>query len=481
LKSTPLSSKPLKRFVKKQVAQGRDLIDRGFDRHVQVAVTGLSGAGKTTFISGLLDQLLLADGQRLPFWQVAQQQRLRGTRLSVQPDQHIPRFQYEAAIERMLGQPPSWPQSTRQLSEIRAIIRAEKSTRWFRHDGDYREVTLDLFDYPGEWLLDLPMLQQSYGQWSAQQQELLSEAPRQALAASWCQQVQAWLATDQALDSGLRELAAGYRDLLHQFSAAGLYLLQPGRMLLPAELEHAPVLDFFPWPPGVEITSSRARALHAELEQRYSDYQQSVIYPFFKKHFKRFNRQVLLLDLLGAMSRGKHAVVDLQRTLKVLLPSFQYGRNSLLQRLFPAWSQSKVERVCIAVTKVDLLAPQQHEQIICLLQDVVQPIVASLRYDGIDVELHAVAGVACTEIGTLDDQTAVVMGWEQAADGQVEQVAVKPPALPARLQGESDWSALQMPKFLPSSGAGEDALRGDALPHLRLDRVLQFLLGDKFS
>ncbi|QSA19914.1 YcjX family protein, partial [Vibrio furnissii] len=35
-----------------------DLIHRGLDSHVRLAVTGLSRAGKTAFISSLVNQLL---------------------------------------------------------------------------------------------------------------------------------------------------------------------------------------------------------------------------------------------------------------------------------------------------------------------------------------------------------------------------------------------------------------------------------------
>ena len=44
-------------------------------------------------------------------------------------------------------------------------------------------LTLDIVDYPGEWLLDLPLLDKSYEQWSAESLALSREAPRAHLAA----------------------------------------------------------------------------------------------------------------------------------------------------------------------------------------------------------------------------------------------------------------------------------------------------------
>ena len=43
-------------------------------------------------------------------------------------------------------------------------------------------LTLDIVDYPGEWLLDLPLLDKSYAQWSAESLALSREAPRAHLA-----------------------------------------------------------------------------------------------------------------------------------------------------------------------------------------------------------------------------------------------------------------------------------------------------------
>src|SRR6516225_1791388 len=48
-----------------------------------------------------------------------------------------------------------------------------------------RTLTLDIVDYPGEWLLDLPLLSTSYAEWSRQTLELARAEPRRALAAEW--------------------------------------------------------------------------------------------------------------------------------------------------------------------------------------------------------------------------------------------------------------------------------------------------------
>ena len=55
-----------------------------------------------------------------------------------------------------------------------------------RQNGADRTLTLDIVDYPGEWLLDLPLLNKSYEQWSRESLALSRGSGRaHALAAPW--------------------------------------------------------------------------------------------------------------------------------------------------------------------------------------------------------------------------------------------------------------------------------------------------------
>ena len=74
-----------------------------------------------------------------------------------------------------------------------------------------RTLTLDVVDYPGEWLLDLPLLATRYAQWSADTLKLSRTSPRAELAAPW----QRYLATLDATaprTSGAREAARLFTD-----------------------------------------------------------------------------------------------------------------------------------------------------------------------------------------------------------------------------------------------------------------------------
>ncbi len=126
---------------------------------VRLGVTGLSRAGKTVFITALLHGLLR--GGRFPVFEPLASGRIAGARLSPQPDDAVPRFDYERHVRSVVIE-REWPQSTRQISELRVVIDYQSA------GGAMRTLTLDIVDYPGEWLLDLPLLGKSYEQWSAE-------------------------------------------------------------------------------------------------------------------------------------------------------------------------------------------------------------------------------------------------------------------------------------------------------------------------
>src|SRR5882762_7489398 len=113
---------------------------------VRLGVTGLSGAGKTVFITALVHQLL--HGGRLPVFETQSGGRIARARLEPQPDDSVPRFDYEAHLHA-LTQERRWPESTSRISELRLVIEYQSAR------GKNRTLTLDIVDYPGEWLLDL--------------------------------------------------------------------------------------------------------------------------------------------------------------------------------------------------------------------------------------------------------------------------------------------------------------------------------------
>src|ERR1700675_3773464 len=154
----------------------RDYGEHFFNPTIRLGVTGLSRAGKTVFITALIHGL--TRGGRFPVFEPFPTGRIARARLEPQPDDAVPRFDYENHVRTLIKQ-RHWPSSTVDISELRLVIDYQ------RRNGADRTLTLDIVDYPGEWLLDLPLLNKSYAQWSAESLAQTRGEPRARLAAAW--------------------------------------------------------------------------------------------------------------------------------------------------------------------------------------------------------------------------------------------------------------------------------------------------------
>ena len=125
---------------------------------VRLGVTGLARAGKTVFITALVHNLI--HGGRLPLFKAYAGGRISGAMLQPQPDDDVPRFDYERHVAALVDE-RIWPDSTRQVSELRLTVRYE-SASFLSRTLTSGKLHVDLVDYPGEWLLDLPLLSKNY-------------------------------------------------------------------------------------------------------------------------------------------------------------------------------------------------------------------------------------------------------------------------------------------------------------------------------
>src|SRR5262245_61864787 len=150
---------------------------------VRLGVTGLARSGKTVFITSLIRNLV--GGGRLPFLAAMAEGRVARAYLEPQPDDRVARFAYEEHLSDLARDPPLWPESTRQVSQLRLTVEY-RSARVMRRALSTGRLHIDVVDYPGEWLLDLPLLDLDFAQWSA-------GALRDAQARAGLPAAQTWL------------------------------------------------------------------------------------------------------------------------------------------------------------------------------------------------------------------------------------------------------------------------------------------------
>ncbi|MEM9100508.1 MAG: YcjX family protein, partial [Pseudomonadota bacterium] len=255
-----------------------------FEGSMRLGVTGLSGAGKTVFITSLIASLLNRDRMRMLTAQA--QGRLLAAHLRPQPDPEMPRFAYESHLKALTGAEPLWPQSTRSVSQVRLSLRYQPMGILSGLMGP-SVLHLDIVDYPGEWLLDLTLLDQDYGRWAENALAAAESPARAAHAAAWraaLSQAEPAAAHDEETATALAE---AYRAYLSACRIAGLSALAPGRFLMPGDLEGSPALTFAPLPRPARVQRA---SLYAQMQDRFEAYKRVVAKPFFRDHFARLDR-----------------------------------------------------------------------------------------------------------------------------------------------------------------------------------------------
>ena len=457
-----------------------------FEPTLRLGVTGLARSGKTVFTTALVHHLVR--GTPLPAFRAAAEGRIRRARLAHQPDDDVPRFAYESNLESLVTA-RRWPGSTTRISELRLDLEYERQSRWRSGPG---RLTLDIVDYPGEWLLDLALIDTDYGDWS---QATVSGArrPERAAAAS------PWLAglaqldpagpADEAVAARAAESFRSYLEVLRADPEA-VATTPPGRFLMPGDLAGSPALTFAPLDlgPGAAIASGTLAGL---MQRRFESYKARIVQPFFREHFQRVERQIVLVDVLAAVDAGPTALAELEDALDRVLLAFNAGRNTLLSRLFAP----RADRVLFAATKADHIHHTSHDRLERLLRHLVARAVRRTEAAGARVGSVALASVRATREASVEEGRTMlktVVGMPEAGerigdevfDG-TDEAAIYPGELPADpaevLAGAVKPGSLRFPRFRPPLLGQDAAGRPGTLPHIRLDRALEFLIGDRLA
>jgi len=445
-----------------------------FEPVIRLGVTGLARSGKTVFITSLVANLL--DRGRMPGLAASQEGRIEAAFLQPQPDDTVPRFDYEAHMGALGSAAPFWPESTRAISELRLSLRVQPGGLLSGLKGP-RTVHLDIVDYPGEWLLDLALLDKSYDAWA---DDTLARIAKRDCAQGFMERARA-VDPEASHDEGpARDLAKRFTAYLGAARGQGYSDCTPGRFLLPGDLAGSPALTFAPIP---FAGPSKRRSLHREMERRYEAYKAQVVKPFFRDHFARIDRQVVLVDALGAINAGPQAVEDMRKAMAEILGAFRPGRNAFLARLLRG---RRVDRILFAATKADHLHHIQHPRLTAIIEALTREARDRARFAGAETAALSIASLRATteEMRAHEGQELPFVRGVLAESGQA--AAFYPgelPADPARLLGPARDGAerwldgdYQVMNFAP---APLTLKPGDGPPHIRLDRAAEFLIGDR--
>jgi predicted YcjX-like family ATPase len=260
---------------------------------------------------------------------------------------------------------------------------------------------------------------------------------------------------------------------------------------MPGDLAGSPALTFAPLPkPENPDRNNLHGSLYSEMGKRYDAYKRGVVKPFFRNHFARLDRQVVLIDALDALARGPRALGDLTATMAETLACFRHGRSGWLDRLMGG---RRIDRILFAASKADHLHHEQHPRLTALVEAMLAEAANRAAFQGAAVRAVALAAIRATveqEITQGGERVALVRGHRlpdrkpaavfpgELPDDVAATLAAAATALPGDTPTGWPDAAYAAVKFAPPRWRGE---AGDGPPHIRLDAALEYLIGDKLE
>ncbi|MDT7950448.1 MAG: YcjX family protein [Acetobacteraceae bacterium] len=431
-------------------------------RTVRIGVTGLARAGKTAFLTSVAANLLALGAGRPVLPALASRLRGRSPRVSLAPSgsSNLPRFDVAGHLASLARDPPAWPARTDAASLLALDLSIPRTGLTSMLPP--AAVRLQFLDYPGEWLLDLPLLRQDFAAWSAATLRRLEGQPEAAAFLAFATALPAGASADESVARTGHRL---YRGLLGRLRDAGLSLLQPGRFLMPAPGAEPPWTEFFPL-----IGQGGLARLMGE---RFEAYKQAVQEDLSDPLFGQLDRMVVLVDVLSALHAGPAAFADLSAALAEASAALRWERDWLEAAMAMGrlrWPPPVLSRVAFAATKADHVADRQRGNLAALLRTVAAPTLE------VRAGYFAISAVRCTEDIVMpvgDYALSAVRG--RRIDGKPARSY--PGEVPDRPPGPEFWAHpfLQIPEFEPGR-LPDDGRSG--VPEYGLDALLLFLLED---
>ncbi|HOB75890.1 MAG TPA: YcjX family protein [Phycisphaerae bacterium] len=448
----------------------------------RVGVVGLYRAGKTVFLTSLINHLQNHDPRVLP---IADGQSRIIFRRQLPPENGFEEFPYFEHRDKLVYS-RQWPVKTRATCQYRC--------QYYRSDWNLSRGELSLLDFPGERLADLPMAGCTYGQWSDFILTLFREhneyrvysQPYLDLLARPDASPEALINTYRRV---LKDLFLNFRPVISPstfiLTDAGLWVgdLPPEQRFETNYVGLDRENQFLPLPREVR---DRRPELAGAFASRYEVYRERIAVPL-ARWMQKCDELVVLVDVTTLLAGGLGMYEGNRELLRNLMTFLNPGQNlwgvslSVIGRTLrmfrplhdyvsEKWDLTwgGIRRIAFVATKADKVHASQRQHLQMLLKDMVEDLVGPYVEGSIrlDVDYFVCAAVNSTR-STAD-------GRLQARFRSSDKTEVYTPSLVPTAWPHEDWSemGLRYPNVAPWMPP-----RRDAPPdHLELNRVADYLL-----
>jgi predicted YcjX-like family ATPase len=362
----------------------------------RVGVVGLYNAGKTVFLTSLVNHLQDHDPDRFP---------LGGRDVTIRkfakrpPDPGWAEFNFAGNRDSLVHK-GKWPAKTRD--------RFQYACQFERSDWTFSDCLLKLYDLPGERIADAAMAGRSFAEWSDHVLGVIRDDT------SFRKCCTPFLELAEKPDAAEADLIATYKLSLANLILSFKPLVTPSTFLLdvdgkPAAPDTAeniaagrytglgPDAQFVPLPFAL-----RGSAFAAAFASRYDTYRDAVVMPFFRA-LKACHSLVVLVDVTMLLAGGVGMYDDTRQILRDLFHVLDPGENVLgtvgrhlakvllPHELRPGW----ITRVAFVAPKLDLVHPTDRDRMLTLLRRMAGKLAENR--DGLNAEFFNCSAVVSTK------------------------------------------------------------------------------------
>lgn len=420
----------------------------------KIAITGLSRSGKTVFITSLIDQLL---HQKKITYTTSKH---RAFKVSLKPPKSsVKRFNYYT-FTKDIKTYSKWPEGTDNITST--ILEFEKKSRFSMFGNS--KFRIELIDYPGEWILDIAMLELSYEEWSDKVIRWMKDV-NEDLALKYLDEIRNLTKNSSGIELETK-LHKQYADMIRYFKKNHYANLTPGRFLMPSDLAGDPMLFFAP------IYESNS-SLHKVFKKRYKTYLKDIVKDIQLEHFKGFDKQIILIDIVEALQNGSKCYRDMKDGLHSMLSLYDHRDKNFISQ----WFSPSINNVTFVATKTDLVASSQHNNYLALLNEMVEDIRRELNVSHIKSNTQVIASIKCTQTVAEkhNGKTLSLIRGIDAKDNSL--VEIYPGEMPSSFPLPEHWDPedYAYEEFLPPKKSYKES---EPFDHIHMDRVIESIIGD---
>lgn len=435
-------------------------------KEMKIAITGLSRSGKSMLFTSLLTLIKDRAAQKsvdfLPLLSSLPLHRIK--QVSVRPVEGEKMYPLEQSLA-LLSQ-GQWPPATQDVYGFELYVEMMRDQDdWLKTLSDTETLSFQFYDYPGEWLTDLPMLHLDYLSWSHKALAQQSSNPQKQFATDWQHFIDGFDFDSPPTPERMNQMVAHYKHYLTQTKQAGITLLQPANMLLTVSEFDWNQYGFTPLP--TDVTSDPNHPWHQAFSDHFTRYQTEILKPLHQRYFANTDKQIILIDLFEGLSYGQRHLKQLRETITHLASIFVYGRTSWLKaKLF---DEHKISDLAFVASKVDSAPLSQQENLYHLLEDVTKGARAVLADQPVRFEHFLLSAIKSAENDPVDDEHAIYYYNEHQA--LIKKSFNQP--IPSNIQGISEEQSFLMLKNYPGPDYMSDMQNAQGI-----DSLLNFMLED---